>query len=116
MDLMNRVFQNYLDSFVIVFINDIFVYSKNEDDHMGHLRVVLQTLKEHQLYAKYSKFEFWMRLLTFHGQIIFSEGVKVDPRKTEAIKNWPRPLTPIDIRSFYGSTGLLSEVCGFFCI
>ena len=60
-DLMNREFQNYLDSFVIVFIDDIFVYLKDEDDHMGHLSVVLKTLKEHQLYAKYSKCEFWLR-------------------------------------------------------
>ena len=72
---------------------------------MGHLRLLLQTLKEHQLYAKYSKFEFWMRLLTFHGQIIFSEGVKVDPRKTEAVKSMPRPLNLIDIRSFMGLVG-----------
>ena len=81
MDLMNRVFQNYLGSFVIVFIDDILVYSKNEGDHMGHLRVVMQTLKEHQLFAKYRKFEFWLRSVTFLGNIISSEGVEVDPRE-----------------------------------
>ena len=64
MDLMNRVFQNYLGSFVIVFIDDILVYSKNEGDHMGHLWVVLQTLKDHQLYDKYSKCVFWLRSVT----------------------------------------------------
>ena len=66
-DLMNRVFKNYLDSFVIVFIDDIMVYSNNEENHMGYLRVVLQTLKEHQLYAKYSKCEFWLDQLLFVG-------------------------------------------------
>ena len=65
MDLMNRVFRNYLDSFVIVFIDDILIYSKNEGDHMNHLRVVLQVLKEHQLFAKYSKCEFFLRSVTF---------------------------------------------------
>ena len=81
MDLMNRVFQNYLDSFVIFFIDDILVYSKNESDHMVHLRVVLQNFKEHQLFAKYRKCEFLLRSVAFHGHIISSEGVEVDPRK-----------------------------------
>ena len=102
MDLMNRVFRNYLDSFVIVFINNILVYLKNEGDHMNHLRVVLQVLKENQLFAMYCKCEFWLRSVTFLGHIISSEGVEVDPRKTEAVKNCPRPLTPTDIRSFLG--------------
>ena len=75
MDLMNRVFQNYLGSFVIVFIDDILVYCKNEDDHMGHLRVVMHTLKEHQLYANYSKSVFWLRLVTFLGHIFSNKGV-----------------------------------------
>ena len=74
MDLMNSVSQNYLDSFVIFFIDDILVYSKNEGDHMGHLRVVLQTLKGHQLFAKYIKCEFWLRSVTFLGHIISREG------------------------------------------
>ena len=104
-DLMKRVFQNYLDSFVIVFIDDILVYTKNEGDHMNHLRVVLQVLKENQLFAKYRKCEFWLRSVAFLGHIIFSEGVEVDPRKMEAVKNWSRPLTPTDIRSFLGLAG-----------
>ena len=87
MDLMNSVFQNYLDSFIIVFIDDILVYSKNDSDHRGHLRVVLQTLKQHQLFAKYSKCEFWLRSVTFLGHIVSSEAVEVDPRKMEAVKN-----------------------------
>ena len=90
MDLINRVFQNHLDSFIIVFIDDILVYSKNEDDHMGHLRVVLQILKEHQLYAKYSKCEFLWRSVTFLGHIISSEGVEVESSKTEEVTNYPR--------------------------
>ena len=100
MDLMNRLFRNYLDSFFIVFIVDILVYSKNEGDHMGHLRVVLQVLKEHQLFAKYSKCEFWLRSLAFLGHIICIEGIDVNPKKIEVVKNWPRPLTPTNIRSF----------------
>ena len=90
MDLMNKVFRNFLDLFVIAFIDNILVYSKNEDDLMGHLTVVLQTFKEHQLYDKYSKCEFWLRSVTFLGHIISSEGVEVDLRKTEAVKNCPR--------------------------
>ena len=105
MDLMNRVFRNYLDSFVIVFINNILVYLKNEGDHMNHLRVVLQVLKENQLFAMYCKCEFWLRSVTFLGHIISSEGVEVDPRTTEAVKNLPRPLTATDIRSFFGLAG-----------
>ena len=84
---------------------------------MGHLRVVLQTLKEHQLFAKYSKCEFWLRSVTFPGHIISSERVEVDPRKTEEVKNWPRPLNPTDIRSFLGLAGYyLSFVDGFVSI
>ena len=70
---------------------------------MGHLRVVLQTFKEHQLYAKYRKCEFLLRSVTFLGHVISSEGVEVDPRKTEAVKNWPRPFTLIDIWSLFFS-------------
>ena len=93
-DLMNRVFRNYLDLFVIVFINGIFVYSKNESDQMGYLRVVFLSLIEHQLHAKYSKCEFWLRSVNLYRHIICSEGVEVDPWKTEAVKNWPRPSNP----------------------
>ena len=100
MDLMYRVFQNLLYLFVIVFIDEILVYSENEVDHMNHLRVVLQVFKEHQLLSNYIKFEFW---LTFLGHIISNDGV--DPRKTEAVKNWPRPLTPTYIRIFLGLAG-----------
>ena len=77
-DLMNRVFRDYLDSFVIVFIDDILIYSKNEDEHESHLRLALQILKKHQLYAKFSKCEFWLRSIAFLGHIISSDGVEVD--------------------------------------
>ncbi|KAH0661557.1 hypothetical protein KY284_026488 [Solanum tuberosum] len=102
MDLMNRVFRNFLDSFIIVFIDDILIYSKSEDDHMNHLRIVLQALKDHQLYDKFSKCEFWLRSVAFLGHIISSEGIEVDPQKTDAVKKWPRPLNPSDIRSYLG--------------
>ena len=104
-DLMNRVFQNYLDSFAIILIYDILVYSNNVGEHMDHLRVVLQILKEHQLFAKYSKCKLWLRSVAFHGHIISSEGIEVNPKKIEAVKNLPRPLTPTDIRSFLGLAG-----------
>ena len=105
MDLMNSVFQSYLDFFIIVFIEDILVYSKNEGEHMDNLRVVLQVLKEYQLFDRYRKCEFCLRLVEFPGHIISREGVEVDPRKTEAVKKWPRPLTPIDVSSFLGLAG-----------
>ncbi|KAH0669442.1 hypothetical protein KY285_023604 [Solanum tuberosum] len=99
MDLMNRLFRQYLDSFVIVFIDDILIYSRSEGDHMKHLRIVLQVLKDHQLYAKFSKYDFWLRLVAFLGHIVLSMGIEVDPKKTDEVKSWPRPLTPIDIRT-----------------
>ena len=97
-DLMNRVFRSYLDSFIIVFIDDILVYSKNEGDHMDHVTVVLQVIKENQLFVKYSKCDFWLRSVVFLGNMISSEGIEVYPKKTEAVKNCLSPLTPTDIR------------------
>ena len=81
MDLINMVFRNYLDSFVIIFIDDILVYSKNDGEHMDHLRLVLQVLKEHQLFSKYSKCEFLLRLVVFLGHISSIEGIEVDIKK-----------------------------------
>ncbi|WMV33463.1 hypothetical protein MTR67_026848 [Solanum verrucosum] len=105
MDLMNRVFKPYLDSFVVVFIDDILIYSHSEEEHMGHLRVVLQRLREEKLYAKYEKCEFWLKEVAFLGYVVSGDGIKVDPKKTDVIRNWPRPLTPSDIRSFLGLAG-----------
>ena len=85
MDLMNRVFQNYLDKFMITFIDDILVYSRSKEEHEGHLRMVLQTLRSEQLFAKLSKCEFWLDWIIFLGYVISAEGVYVDPKKIEAV-------------------------------
>ncbi|KAL0536321.1 hypothetical protein IC582_025265 [Cucumis melo] len=105
MDLMNRVFKDFLDSFVIVFIDDILIYSKTEAEHEEHLHQVLETLRANNLYAKFSKCEFWLRKVTFLGHVVSSEGVSVDPAKIEAVTNWPRPSTVSEIRSFLGLAG-----------
>ncbi|KAA0036538.1 pol protein [Cucumis melo var. makuwa] len=105
MDLMNRVFKDFLDSFVIVFIDDILIYSKTEAEHEKHLHQVLETLRANKLYAKFSKCEFWLRKVTFLGHVVSSERVSVDPAKIEAVTNWPRPSTVSEIRSFLGLAG-----------
>ncbi|KAL3747976.1 hypothetical protein ACJRO7_016747, partial [Eucalyptus globulus] len=105
MDLMNRIFQPYLDQFVIVFIDDILVYSKGPKEHEQHLRIVLQTLREHKLYAKFSKCEFWLDQIIFLGHVVSGKGIAVDPAKVEMVVNWPRPTTPTKIRSFLGLAG-----------
>ncbi|WMV08151.1 hypothetical protein MTR67_001536, partial [Solanum verrucosum] len=105
MDLMNMVFNQYLDLFVIVFIDDILIYSRNEGEHATHLRVVLQTLNDRQLFSKFSKCEFWLQSVAFLGHIISSEGIRVDSQNIESLKQWPRPTCPTDIRSFLGFAG-----------
>ena len=85
MDLMHRVFQPYLDRFVVVFMDDILIYSKSEEDHEGHLRIVLQALREHQLHAKFNKCEFWLTEVRFLGHVVLASGVSVDPKKVKAI-------------------------------
>ena len=85
MDLMNWVFRPFLDRFVIVFIEDIIVYSRSEEEHAMHLRLVLQTLREHQLYAKFLKYEFWLDQVAFLGHVVSKNGIQVDPKKIEAI-------------------------------
>ncbi|KAH0679850.1 hypothetical protein KY284_020935 [Solanum tuberosum] len=102
MDLMNRVFKPYLDMFVIVFIDDILIYLRNKEDHVSHLRIVLQTLKDKQLYAKFSKCEFWLESVAFLGHIVSGDGIRVDTQKIKAVQSWPRPTSPTDIRSFLG--------------
>ena len=94
MDLMNRVFKDYLDKFVIVFIDDILIYSQSETEHEHHLSLVLQRLREHRLYAKFSKCEFLMPQVSFLGHIVSRDGILVDPSKIKAVKNWPRPVIP----------------------
>ncbi|KAH0641960.1 hypothetical protein KY290_033563 [Solanum tuberosum] len=105
MDLMNRVFKPFLEVFVIVFIDYILVYSRSEKGHANHVRQVLQILRDRKLYAKFSKCAFWLKFVAFLGHIVFDEGIRVDNQKIEAVKNWPRPITPTEIRSFLGLTG-----------
>ena len=85
MDLMHRVFQRYLDKFVVVFVDDILIYSQSEEEHEDHLRVVLQLLRDHQLYAKFSKCEFWLTEVRFLGHVVSTSIVLVDPKKVEAV-------------------------------
>ncbi|GKC40186.1 putative nucleotidyltransferase, ribonuclease H [Tanacetum coccineum] len=105
MDLMNRVCRPYLDKFVIVFIDDILIYSKTQEEHVEHLRLVLELLKKEKLYAKFSKCEFWLREVQFLGHVINGNGIHVDPSKIEAVKNWKAPRTPTEVRSFLGLAG-----------
>nr|GFA62912.1 putative reverse transcriptase domain-containing protein [Tanacetum cinerariifolium] len=105
MDLMNRVCKPYVDKFVIVFIDDILVYSRNKEEHANHLRIILELLRKEQLYAKFSKCDFWIRNVQFLGHLIDSQGLHVDPAKIEAVKNWASPTTPTEIRQFLGLTG-----------
>ena len=105
MDLMNRVFHPYLDQFVVVFIDDILVYSKDAHEHEHHLRIVLQILRENQLFAKLSKCNFWRKEVSFLGHIVSDEGIRVDPVKIEAVMNWMPPRNITEVRSFFGFAG-----------
>ena len=105
MDLMNRVFKKYLDKCVIVFIDDILIYSKTKEEHAEHLRIVLEILRKEKLYAKWSKSEFWLKQVQFLGHVIGKEGIMVDPSKIEAVASWERPRTPTEVRSFLGLSG-----------
>nr|GFC40800.1 putative reverse transcriptase domain-containing protein [Tanacetum cinerariifolium] len=102
MDLMNRVFHEFLDKFVIVFINVILIFSKSKEEHEDHLRTVLQILLQEKLYTKFSKCEFWLSSVAFLGHIVSVEGITMDPAKVEAITKWPRPTSVTEVRSFLG--------------
>ena len=91
MDLMHRIFQPYLDRFVIVFVDDILIYSQSEWEHEYHLRIILQLLRDHQLYAKFSKYEFWLTEGRFLGHVVSAPGVFVDLEKVKAVMSWERP-------------------------
>jgi hypothetical protein len=102
---MNGVFRDYLDKFVIVFLNNILVYSKSKEEHEKHLRMVLQVLREHQLYAKLRKCSFYQEQIHYLGHIISEEGITVDPEKIDAIREWSAPKNVTEVRSFMGLAG-----------
>jgi hypothetical protein len=105
MYLMNSVFMPELNKFVVVFIDDILVYSKSEEEHADHLRIVLARLRDHQLYTKFSKCEFWLKEVQFLGHVLSAEGVAVDPSKVKDILNWKPPTSVHEARSFLGMAG-----------
>nr|GEW41042.1 putative reverse transcriptase domain-containing protein [Tanacetum cinerariifolium] len=105
MDLMNRVCKPYLDKFVIVFIDDILIYSKDEKEHEEHLKAILEFLKKEELYAKFYKFEFWIPKVQFLSHVIDRQGIHVDPVKIELVKDWASPKSPTEIRQFLGLVG-----------
>ncbi|XP_019256472.1 PREDICTED: uncharacterized protein LOC109234886 [Nicotiana attenuata] len=104
-DMMNRLLKTFLDIFVIMFIDDILVYLRSEEEHIDHLQKVLCTLRDHKLYTMFSKYEFWPNSMTFLGHIVLGEGLKVDSQIVEAVKNWPRPITSTEVRNFLGLAG-----------
>jgi hypothetical protein len=105
MYLMNKVFMEYLDKFVVVFIDDILVFSKTEEEHENHLRLVLEKLQSNKLYAKFSKCEFWLTKVAFLGNVISAGGVSVDLGKVKDVLNWMPPTTASEIQSFLGLAG-----------
>ncbi|WVZ96146.1 hypothetical protein U9M48_041818 [Paspalum notatum var. saurae] len=105
MYMMNSVFMEYLDKFVVVFIDDILVYSKTEAEREEHLRLMLQKLREHKLYAKFSKCDFWMKEVQFFGHVISNGGIAIDHNKVAEVQNWEVPEDVKAIRSFFGLAG-----------
>ena len=105
MDLMHRVFQPYLDQFVMVFVDGILIYSRSKREHEDHLRIVLQLLRDHQLYAMFIKCEFWLTEVRILGHVVSASGVSVDPEKVEAVMSWERPKSIFKICSFLGLAG-----------
>ena len=105
MHMMNKVFMEYLDKFVVVFIDDILVFSKTEAEHEEHMRLVMQKLREHQLYAKLSKCEFWLKEVSFLGHVISNGGVAVDPKKVSDVLSWNPPQDVSEVQSFLGMVG-----------
>jgi hypothetical protein len=102
---MNSVFMPELDQFVVVFIDDIMLYSKSMEEHEEHLQIVLQQLREHQLYAKFSKCEFWIKEVPFLGHMVSPEGITVDPGKVKEVLEWKPPMTMSEVRGFLGLAG-----------
>ncbi|KAL4367585.1 hypothetical protein GQ457_05G021690 [Hibiscus cannabinus] len=117
MDLMNRIFKPYLDKFIVVFIDDILIYSRNNDEHAEHLQIVLQTLRDRQLFARFSKCEFWLSEVAFLGHVISAKGIMVNPKKVQTILDWQSPRSVGEVRSFLGLAGYYRIfVKGFFDI
>ena len=105
MNLMNKVFMEELDKFVVVFIDDILIYSRSAEEHEQHLRIILNKLRAHELYAKFIKCEFWIQEVAFLRHIITAEGVKVDLEKVKAVLEWKQPINVIEVCSFLGLAG-----------
>src|SRR4051812_25502068 len=105
MNLMNKIYMKYLDKFVVVFIDDILIYSKTEEEQFWHLRLVLETLREHQLYAKFIKCEFWLKEVGFLGHVLSEGRISVDPAKIQSVMDWTAPTTQTEVRGFLGLAG-----------
>ena len=105
MDSMHRVFQPYLNRFVLVFVDDILIYFKSKEDLKGHLRIILQILRDHQLYAKFCKYKFWLTEVRFLGHGVSTSRVSVDLEKIEAVMSWKRPKLVFKIHGFLGLVG-----------
>ncbi|GJW25238.1 putative reverse transcriptase domain-containing protein [Tanacetum coccineum] len=114
MDLMNRVCKQYLDKFVIVFIDDILIYLKSEEEHEVHLKTILELLEKEKLYAKFSKCEFWLKEVQYLGHVVNCDGIHVDPSKVESVKNWKTLESSTEIRSFLGLAGYYRRFIGNF--
>nr|GEY44802.1 putative reverse transcriptase domain-containing protein [Tanacetum cinerariifolium] len=114
MDLMNQVCRPYLDKFVIIFVDDILIYSKEEKEHEEHLKAILELLKKEELYAKISKYEFWIPKVQFLGHVIDSQGIHVDTAKIESVKDWASPKSPTKIRQFLGLVGYYRRFIEWF--
>jgi len=103
--LMNNIFGPQLDQFVLVYIDDILIYSKSEEEHLNHLQQALETLQKHQLYARMDKCEFFKQSVEYLGHIISDQGIAVDPHKVKAIQDWPYPQNITELQQFLGLTG-----------
>jgi hypothetical protein len=105
MYMMNKVFMEYLDKFVVMFIDDILIYSRSEEEHEGHLHLVLQKLRDHKLYAKLSKREFGLKQVAFLGHVISKGGISIDPSNVQYVLSWKAPTSVSDNQSFLGLAG-----------
>lgn len=105
MDLINKIYHEYLDVFVIVFVDNILIYSDNEQNYEEHLRLPLKVLRKNKLYATFSKCDFWMKEILFQGHIIFKDGIPIDPSKVTTIMEWNQPKNVTKVRSFLGHGG-----------